>query len=118
AALDRSIRVAARPGLDLWRKAAARFPKLKAVVEGGTARRASECLGLAVLATDIEAGVVDLVLVHDAVRPFASGELVQRLITRARQSGAAIRGVQGGSGLVTAADGEVTGYPPGLWAVQ
>jgi len=118
AAVDRIILVAARSDLDLWRKAAARFPKLKAVVEGGTTRHASEFLGLAVLATDIEAGVVDLVLVHDAVRPFASGELVQRLITRARESGAAIPGVQVGSGLVTAADGEVTGYPPGLWAVQ
>jgi 2-C-methyl-D-erythritol 4-phosphate cytidylyltransferase len=116
--VDRVILVAARSDLDLCRKAAARFTKLNAVVEGGNTRHESEFRGLLALATDIEAGAIDLVLVHDAVRPFASSELVQRLVTRARETRAVIPGVLVGSGLVTAADGEVSGYPSGLYAVQ
>jgi 2-C-methyl-D-erythritol 4-phosphate cytidylyltransferase len=116
--VDRVTLVAARSDLDVSRKACARFSKPSPVIEGGATRHESEFLGLVSLAADIEAGEIDLVLVHDAVRPFASAELVERLVANARRAGAVIPGVPVASGLVTAADGQVTGYPSSLYAVQ
>ena len=116
--VDRVILVAARPDLDACRKAPAQFSKVSAVVEGGAVRHESEFRGLIALATDIEAGAIDVVLVHDAVRPFARVDLVERLVATAREAGAVIPGVPVGSGIVTAADGQVTGYPADLWAIQ
>ena len=57
-----------------------RFPKLRAVVAGGDLRHRSEFAGLRTLAARIDAGEIDLVLVHDGVRPFASHRLVERLL--------------------------------------
>jgi 2-C-methyl-D-erythritol 4-phosphate cytidylyltransferase len=49
------------------------------VVAGGTARQASVAAGLAALPDD-----ADVVLVHDAARPFAPVELVERVVTAVR----------------------------------
>jgi 2-C-methyl-D-erythritol 4-phosphate cytidylyltransferase/2-C-methyl-D-erythritol 2,4-cyclodiphosphate synthase len=55
-------------------------------VHGGATRQASVRAGLAA----IERHHPDLVLVHDAARPFASAALVTRAIAAARASGAAV----------------------------
>ena len=45
------------------------------VVDGGATRHASEWAALRVLAPDIEAGEVDVVVVHDGARPLAGRPL-------------------------------------------
>lgn len=66
---------------------------VRGLVDGGPTRQASEAAGLAVLGDDIAAGAVDLVLVHDAARPFVSHALVARVVTRARAVGGALPGL-------------------------
>jgi 2-C-methyl-D-erythritol 4-phosphate cytidylyltransferase/2-C-methyl-D-erythritol 2,4-cyclodiphosphate synthase len=56
------------------------------IVHGGASRQASVCAGLEAL----ERHGPDLVLVHDAARPFASPALITRAIAAARMSGAAV----------------------------
>jgi 2-C-methyl-D-erythritol 4-phosphate cytidylyltransferase/2-C-methyl-D-erythritol 2,4-cyclodiphosphate synthase len=56
------------------------------IVHGGASRQASVCAGLEAL----ERHEPDLVLVHDAARPFASPALITRAIAAARTSGAAV----------------------------
>jgi len=58
------------------------------VVKGGVTRQESVAAALAVVADD-----VDLVAVHDAVRPFVTREQVARVIEEARKCGAAILGI-------------------------
>jgi 2-C-methyl-D-erythritol 4-phosphate cytidylyltransferase len=57
-------------------------------VEGGNSRQESVENALASLASDTE-----LVAVHDAVRPFVDSELVERVISEASRTGAAIVGI-------------------------
>ena len=57
-------------------------------VEGGESRQESVENALAALSPD-----TDLVAVHDAVRPFIDGDLVERVIAEAAQTGAAIVGI-------------------------
>jgi len=64
----------------------ARFRKLSRIVLGGDVRHRSEFAGIQALAGDIDAGRIDTVLVHDAVRPFASQQLVERLLAGLRDS--------------------------------
>ncbi len=58
------------------------------VVEGGTCRPESVANALASLAGD-----TDLVAVHDAVRPFVDLETIEKCLTEAAESGAAIVGI-------------------------
>jgi 2-C-methyl-D-erythritol 4-phosphate cytidylyltransferase len=58
------------------------------VVAGGETRQESVGRALGEISDDVE-----LVLVHDAVRPFARREMVERVIAEARTCGAAIVGV-------------------------
>jgi len=76
----------------------ARFQKLLAaedygsrvqVVHGGDNRQESVANALAAL----KAGADDVVLVHDAVRPFVDVDLITNVIQAARKHGAAIAGV-------------------------
>lgn len=64
--------------------------KVTAVIPGGATRHASEWNGLRALAPDIEFGVVRIVLVHDAARPFVTAGEIDRVIAAARAGGAAI----------------------------
>jgi 2-C-methyl-D-erythritol 4-phosphate cytidylyltransferase len=57
-------------------------------VEGGDSRQQSVENALATLDADI-----DLVAVHDAVRPFVEPELVEKVIAEAAHTGAAIAGI-------------------------
>ena len=86
------------------------------VVAGGPTRQASVANGVAALPGD-----VDLVLVHDAVRPFVAQAVISRVVEAARQGGAAAAAVpvadtlrQGGAGPLFGA----TVPRDGLWAMQ
>jgi 2-C-methyl-D-erythritol 4-phosphate cytidylyltransferase len=59
------------------------------LVEGGEHRQQSVAKGLAA----IGAAEDDVVLVHDAVRPFVSGEIIREVIAGAKKYGAAIAGM-------------------------
>jgi 2-C-methyl-D-erythritol 4-phosphate cytidylyltransferase/2-C-methyl-D-erythritol 2,4-cyclodiphosphate synthase len=58
-------------------------------VAGGARRQDSVRLGLAAVGPD-----ADVVLVHDAARPFVSAALIDRVIARARVDGAAVPALQ------------------------
>lgn len=60
------------------------------VVDGGATRHASEWAALRVLAPDIEAGEVDVVVVHDGARPLAGRPLWETVVATAREEGGAI----------------------------
>jgi 2-C-methyl-D-erythritol 4-phosphate cytidylyltransferase/2-C-methyl-D-erythritol 2,4-cyclodiphosphate synthase len=75
-------------------------------VEGGDSRQASVRAGL-----DALAGLApEIVLVHDAARPFASGDLITRAVAAARSSGAAVPAIPVADTVKTVdAEGTVTG---------
>jgi 2-C-methyl-D-erythritol 4-phosphate cytidylyltransferase len=95
-----------------------RFRKLTTVVPGGDLRHRSEFAGLRALAARIDAGEIDTVLVHDAVRPFASHRLVERLLAATGRTVGAIPGLPVTRRAVLVADGWIAGYPKDVWAVQ
>lgn len=70
------------------RVALARLGKPARVVHGGDTRQDSVANALAQSAPD-----VDIVVVHDAVRPFVTVDLAERVIAEARMRGAAILGI-------------------------
>jgi 2-C-methyl-D-erythritol 4-phosphate cytidylyltransferase/2-C-methyl-D-erythritol 2,4-cyclodiphosphate synthase len=91
--------------VDLFRSAAAGLD-LREPVFGGATRQASVRAGLEALS----AGRPDLVLIHDAARPFASAALIARGIAAARVSGAAIPALAVADTVKTVdASGVVTG---------
>jgi 2-C-methyl-D-erythritol 4-phosphate cytidylyltransferase len=62
------------------------FRKLKAVVGGGRERQDSVFLGL----KEVPAGFDDVVLIHDAARPFVDVALIEAVCEAARKTGAAL----------------------------
>lgn len=85
------IVVALRPDDTEWVEAEVareHFTKRVRIVTGGDTRQESVANALASLAAD-----VDLVAVHDAVRPFTSVEQIEAAISMAAETGAAILGV-------------------------
>jgi 2-C-methyl-D-erythritol 4-phosphate cytidylyltransferase / 2-C-methyl-D-erythritol 2,4-cyclodiphosphate synthase len=71
---------------DAFRAATAGLDNLLPPVPGGATRQASVRAGLDAL----RAAAPELVLIHDAARPFLSGDLINRAITAAKQHGAAV----------------------------
>jgi len=65
-----------------------RIKKIKALVIGGSTRSQSVKEGLKLVSDN-----ADLVLVHDAVRPFIDLDMLSRVIKKANDSGAAVLGV-------------------------
>ena len=59
-------------------------------VTGGSSRHESESNALRALAPEIEAGRVDIVVVHDAARPLAAPELFAAVVEMARKHGGAL----------------------------
>jgi 2-C-methyl-D-erythritol 4-phosphate cytidylyltransferase len=59
-------------------------------VEGGNRRHASEFNVLRHLASDIESGSIDVVLIHDAARPVAGPDMFLTALSTAREFGGAI----------------------------
>lgn len=86
------------------------------VVTGGATRQASVGNGVRALPPS-----VDLVLVHDAVRPFVSAAVIDRVIEAARAGGAAAAAVRVADTLRQGGDGPLFGATvprEGLWAMQ
>jgi 2-C-methyl-D-erythritol 4-phosphate cytidylyltransferase / 2-C-methyl-D-erythritol 2,4-cyclodiphosphate synthase len=73
----------------LYRAATADLTKLAPPVGGGVTRQASVRAGLEALAVRAP----DLVLIHDAARPFLTGALIDRAISAGKATGAAVPGV-------------------------
>jgi 2-C-methyl-D-erythritol 4-phosphate cytidylyltransferase/2-C-methyl-D-erythritol 2,4-cyclodiphosphate synthase len=69
-----------------FRVATMGFDDLLPPVPGGATRQASVRAGLAAL----QAATPEIVLIHDAARPFLSGDLISRAIAAAKQHGAAV----------------------------
>jgi 2-C-methyl-D-erythritol 4-phosphate cytidylyltransferase len=63
------------------------------MVEGGDNRQQSVANALAELGKRSKPAAEDIVLVHDAVRPFVDGETIGNVISAAAKQGAAIAGV-------------------------
>ena len=62
-----------------------KYKKLKKVVIGGRTRRESSYIGI----RSLEASEDDIVLIHDAVRPFVDCEMIERMVRAAEKFGAA-----------------------------
>ncbi|MBN98716.1 MAG: bifunctional 2-C-methyl-D-erythritol 4-phosphate cytidylyltransferase/2-C-methyl-D-erythritol 2,4-cyclodiphosphate synthase [Gemmatimonadetes bacterium] len=91
------------------------FSKIRQLVHGRGERHESVYAGLrATVAQD------EIVVVHDAVRPFVSQELLQRVIDGALEHGAAIAGVEVAETIKKVADGRVQETPErgGLRQIQ
>lgn len=116
--VDQVVLVARQSDLSQCEPLRARFPKLSLVVPGGDVRHRSEFAGIGALAARIDAGEVATVLVHDAVRPFASRALVERLIAGVAPTIGCIPGLRLGRATALVADGWIAGYPRNLWTVQ
>jgi 2-C-methyl-D-erythritol 4-phosphate cytidylyltransferase / 2-C-methyl-D-erythritol 2,4-cyclodiphosphate synthase len=74
---------------DLFRAASSGLQNLLEPVAGGATRQSSVRAGLQAL----QARSPEIVLIHDAARPFLSGALISRAIEAARTYGAAVPGV-------------------------
>src|SRR2546425_4858712 len=68
----------------------AQCTKVRQVIRGGATRHESEQCALEVLRPGIDAGDVEIVLIHDGARPFVSLEKVEQLIAGTRESDGAI----------------------------
>jgi 2-C-methyl-D-erythritol 4-phosphate cytidylyltransferase len=94
---------------------AAGLTKLHAVVEGGATRQASVGRGLAAVPPD-----TDLVLVHDAVRPFLPADRLTAVIDAARAHGAAALAIPSADTVRRAESDDFGATVPrdGLWRMQ
>lgn len=92
AAVDEVVLVAAAGEEEQLAKLAqtAHCHKVRRVVHGGSTRHASEQCALEVLRPAIEAGEIEIVLIHDGARPFIAVEQIEQLVTKARELGGAI----------------------------
>jgi 2-C-methyl-D-erythritol 4-phosphate cytidylyltransferase len=88
------------------------------LVEGGDTRHGSELNVLRHLAADIEAGAVDVVLIHDAARPLAGVDLMRAAVATAREFGGAIPGLSPGDVLRESPDGSLSRVGGTLTRVQ
>jgi len=73
----------------IYRAATAGLQKLSAPVAGGATRQGSVRAGLEALASSAP----ELVLIHDAARPFVTGALIDRAIAAGKAAGAAVPGI-------------------------
>jgi 2-C-methyl-D-erythritol 4-phosphate cytidylyltransferase len=112
------VLVARRSDLPACESLRGRFPKLGAIVAGADVRHRSEFAGMRALAARIDAGEIDTVLVHDAVRPFASHRLIERLLVGLNSTVGCVPAVPLGQTTVQVNEGWISGYPKNLWAVQ
>ena len=67
--------------------------KVSHIVRGGATRHESEFCALELLRPSIDAGNIEIVLIHDGARPFISVEKVEQLIRKTRESDGAILAV-------------------------
>jgi 2-C-methyl-D-erythritol 4-phosphate cytidylyltransferase len=88
------------------------------LVTGGDTRQASEQAGLGVVADLGRAEPVDVVLIHDTARPFATMALIERVVTAARDVGGAVPAVPLGRDVYRATAGRLVAQPDDLVRVQ
>ncbi|GAB4139213.1 MAG: bifunctional 2-C-methyl-D-erythritol 4-phosphate cytidylyltransferase/2-C-methyl-D-erythritol 2,4-cyclodiphosphate synthase [Sphingomonadales bacterium] len=90
--------------------------KIMAAVPGGQTRQQSVRAGLEALT----ANAPDLVLIHDAARPFLSAAVIDRLVDALKHHAGALPALAVVDSLRIGADGEVTGDVPrdGLYRAQ
>ena len=95
------------------------FPSARIeLVEGGDTRHQSEFNVLQYLCDDINAGAVDVVLIHDAARPLAGPALMRTALSTAREFGGAIPALAATDIIRTDADGRLSGAGATLVRVQ
>lgn len=86
---------------------------------GGDTRHASEQAGLEAIAGEITDGTVDVVLIHDGARPFASAALIDRVAATTRAVGGAVPALPLGAGVYRRdGAGSLVGQPADLYRVQ
>ncbi len=107
--IARIVLVFRRGELDLARDTIRREVSSATVefVEGGDSRHASETNVLAYLATDIESGSVDVVVIHDAARPLAGPDMFGTALAVAREFGGAIPAIPAADVVRTSGDDDV-----------
>jgi 2-C-methyl-D-erythritol 4-phosphate cytidylyltransferase len=91
--------------------------KVTDLVVGGRTRHHSENNGIEALSMRIESGEVQVVLVHDGVRPFTEPAHLRRSIALARAEGAAVVAVPARGLVLARADGAIEDAGL-LWAAQ
>jgi 2-C-methyl-D-erythritol 4-phosphate cytidylyltransferase/2-C-methyl-D-erythritol 2,4-cyclodiphosphate synthase len=116
--IDGAVTVIHPDDIDLYRAAVAGLEtgKLLGPAMGGATRQDSVRAGVEAAV----AGGAELILVHDAARPFASPALISRAVAAADGHGAAVPGVPVADTIVQVAEGRITGAlsRPTLRAVQ
>jgi 2-C-methyl-D-erythritol 4-phosphate cytidylyltransferase len=116
-AVDGVVLVAPAGHLAATRRLVARHrvPRVLDVVAGGAERQESVALGLAAVPETTE-----WVVVHDAVRPFVTADLVARVLQAARRHGAATCGVEIRETVKRVRDSlvDATVDRAGLWLTQ
>jgi 2-C-methyl-D-erythritol 4-phosphate cytidylyltransferase len=96
-----------------------RLTKVSGLVGGGRTRHESERNGIEALAPEIESGQVDVVLVHDGVRPFTEPGHLRKAVALARSEGAAVVAVPARGLVFASAGGTLEAEAVGeLWAAQ
>lgn len=95
---------------DLARRAAARAGLEVPVVTaaGGATRLGSELAGLEVIRPAVAAGDIDVVVIHDGARPFATVDLFRNVIHAARSVGGGVPGITIREPTYTVAGGSAT----------
>ncbi len=86
--IDGIVLVGGKNHLKAFDRVAKRFKKVRVVVAGGAKRSDSVKCGLQALSYD-----TDIVLVHDAARPFIDSAMIGRLLATLKKNKAAIVGV-------------------------
>lgn len=111
--IDRTVVVYRRGEYDLVERTVAADFGSAAIefVEGGETRHGSEWNVLRYLAADVDAGQVDVVLIHDAARPLAGPDLMGTALTIARASGGAIPAVPAHDALRVTSDAALAAGP-------
>lgn len=88
------------------------------LVSGGSTRHMSELAAIESLATDIEAGTIDLVAIHDGARPFMTLELLDACIEAANRFGGAVPGLPPEAPLYEVVEGRARALAAGAVRVQ
>lgn len=109
--IDRTILVAHAEDHSALEQIAARYRAVSTIL-GGQERADSERAALDHLRTDIEAGSVGCVLLHDGARPCVSAELITRVADAAREHGA-LPALLAPPLAPTGAEGDVLRLAPG-----
>lgn len=91
------------------------FSSITEIVPGGAERQESVYRGL-----ERATAETDLVVIHDAVRPFVSSDLLRRILDAAREWRAAVAAVPATETIKVVGDGFIQATPPRdrLWVAQ